>query len=118
MKYEAVIGLETHIEIRSESKMFCSCANRYGAEPNTNICPVCMGYPAGDARRPTLLNLPGAKEELLALLDEADRLSATADAVTKFRVAQDRKWLNEYWIKPNDELAEKISKAYRSATVR
>ena len=45
MKYEAVIGLETHIEIRSESKMFCSCANRYGAEPNTNICPVCMGYP-------------------------------------------------------------------------
>ena len=75
--------------------------------------PVCMGYPAGDARRPTLLNLPGAKEELLALLDEADRLSASADAVTKFRVAQDRKWLNEYWIKPNDELAEKISKAYR-----
>jgi aspartyl-tRNA(Asn)/glutamyl-tRNA(Gln) amidotransferase subunit B len=45
MKYEAVIGLETHIEIRSESKMFCSCANRYGAEPNTNVCPVCMGYP-------------------------------------------------------------------------
>ena len=45
MKYEAVIGLETHVEIRSESKMFCSCANRSGAEPNTNICPVCMGYP-------------------------------------------------------------------------
>ena len=45
MKYEAVIGLETHVEIRSESKMFCSCANRSGAEPNTNVCPVCMGYP-------------------------------------------------------------------------
>ena len=45
MKYEVVIGLETHVEIRSASKMFCSCANRYGAEPNTNVCPVCMGYP-------------------------------------------------------------------------
>ena len=75
--------------------------------------PVCTGYPAGDARRPTLLTLPGAKDRLLSLLDEAEGLAASADAVTKFRVAQDRKWLEEYWIKPNDDLAEKISKAYR-----
>ncbi len=45
MKYEAVIGLEVHVQIRTASKMFCSCPNRYGAEPNTLICPVCMGYP-------------------------------------------------------------------------
>ena len=45
MKYEAVIGLETHIQVHTRSKMFCSCANRYGAEPNTLVCPVCMGYP-------------------------------------------------------------------------
>lgn len=45
MKYEAVIGLEVHVQVRSASKMFCSCANRFGAEPNTNVCPVCMGYP-------------------------------------------------------------------------
>ena len=45
MKYEAVIGLETHIQVRTQSKMFCSCANEFGAEPNTNVCPVCMGYP-------------------------------------------------------------------------
>ena len=45
MKYEAVIGLETHIQVRTKSKMFCSCANEYGDEPNTNVCPVCMGYP-------------------------------------------------------------------------
>ena len=77
-----------------------------------NASPVCMGYPGGDPRRPTLLNLPGAKEELLGYLDEADRLAANADEVTKFRVRQDRKWLNEYWIKPNDEYAEKVSKAY------
>lgn len=45
MEYEAVIGLETHVQVRSASKMFCSCANSFGAEPNTNVCPVCMGYP-------------------------------------------------------------------------
>ena len=45
MKYEAVIGLEVHVQLRTASKMFCSCANEFGAEPNTNVCPVCMGYP-------------------------------------------------------------------------
>ena len=45
MKYEAVIGLETHVQVRSASKMFCGCGNEFGAEPNTNVCPVCMGYP-------------------------------------------------------------------------
>ena len=45
MKYEAVIGLETHVQVRSASKMFCGCANEFGADPNTNVCPVCMGYP-------------------------------------------------------------------------
>ena len=44
-EYEAVIGLEVHVQVRTASKMFCSCANRSGAEPNTNVCPVCMGYP-------------------------------------------------------------------------
>ncbi|MBQ8755117.1 MAG: Asp-tRNA(Asn)/Glu-tRNA(Gln) amidotransferase subunit GatB [Lentisphaeria bacterium] len=45
MKYETVIGLEVHVQVRTASKMFCSCPNKYGAEPNTLICPVCMGYP-------------------------------------------------------------------------
>ena len=45
MKYEAVIGLEVHVQIRTKSKMFCSCPNQYGAEPNTLVCPVCLGYP-------------------------------------------------------------------------
>ena len=43
--YEAVIGLESHVQVRTASKMFCSCPNKYGAEPNTMVCPVCMGYP-------------------------------------------------------------------------
>ncbi|MDD3154542.1 MAG: Asp-tRNA(Asn)/Glu-tRNA(Gln) amidotransferase subunit GatB [Victivallaceae bacterium] len=45
MQYEVVIGLEVHVQVRTESKMFCSCPNRFGAEPNTLVCPVCMGYP-------------------------------------------------------------------------
>ncbi len=45
MKYEAVIGLEVHVQVRTKSKMFCSCANKFGAEPNTLVCPVCLGYP-------------------------------------------------------------------------
>lgn len=44
-KYEAVIGLEVHVQIKTESKMFCSCPNSYGEGPNTMVCPVCMGYP-------------------------------------------------------------------------
>ena len=43
--YEMVIGLETHVELRTRSKVFCSCPNAFGAEPNTHVCPVCMGLP-------------------------------------------------------------------------
>ena len=45
MEYEAVIGLETHVQLKTKSKMWCGCANQYGAEPNTNVCPVCLGMP-------------------------------------------------------------------------
>jgi aspartyl-tRNA(Asn)/glutamyl-tRNA(Gln) amidotransferase subunit B len=45
MSYEAVIGIETHIELKTDSKMFCGCPVDFGAEPNTNVCPVCLGLP-------------------------------------------------------------------------
>jgi aspartyl-tRNA(Asn)/glutamyl-tRNA(Gln) amidotransferase subunit B len=45
MEYEAVIGLETHVQLKTRSKMWCGCANAFGAEPNTNVCPVCLGLP-------------------------------------------------------------------------
>ncbi len=44
-KYEAVIGLEVHVQLLTGTKAFCSCANRFGAPPNTNVCPVCLGLP-------------------------------------------------------------------------
>lgn len=43
--YEAVIGLEVHAQLLTESKAFCGCSSNFGALPNTNICPVCLGHP-------------------------------------------------------------------------
>jgi aspartyl-tRNA(Asn)/glutamyl-tRNA(Gln) amidotransferase subunit B len=44
-KYEPVIGLEVHVQLLTESKIFCSCSTRFGDPPNTNVCPVCLGLP-------------------------------------------------------------------------
>lgn len=57
-EYEAVIGLETHVQLKTKSKMWCGCANEFGAPPNTNVCPVCLGMPGV---------LPVANEEALRL---------------------------------------------------
>ena len=58
MEYEAVIGLETHVQLKTKSKMWCGCANSFGAPPNTNVCPVCLGFPGV---------LPVANEEAMRL---------------------------------------------------
>ena len=58
MEYEAVIGLETHVQLRTRSKMWCGCPNAFGAPPNTQVCPVCLGLPGV---------LPVANEEALRL---------------------------------------------------
>lgn len=44
-RFEPVLGLETHVELGTASKMFCSCATEFGGEPNTQVCPVCLGLP-------------------------------------------------------------------------
>ncbi|MFV2107400.1 Asp-tRNA(Asn)/Glu-tRNA(Gln) amidotransferase subunit GatB [Micromonospora sp. LOL_015] len=44
-RYEPVIGLETHVELGTNTKMFCGCPTGFGAEPNTQVCPVCLGLP-------------------------------------------------------------------------
>lgn len=45
MNYDIVVGLEIHVELSTKSKVYCSCANEFGAEVNTNTCPVCLGMP-------------------------------------------------------------------------
>lgn len=62
MKYELVCGLETHIELSSESKIFCSCKNDFGGEPNTHCCPICIGLPG---------TLPKLNEEVVNLAIKA-----------------------------------------------
>src|SRR6266436_1195193 len=44
-KYEVVIGLEVHVQLLTQTKAFCGCSTKFGAPPNTNVCPVCLGLP-------------------------------------------------------------------------
>ena len=44
-RYEAVIGLEVHVELKTETKLFCGCSTEFGQAPNTQVCPVCLGLP-------------------------------------------------------------------------
>ncbi|HEV3088449.1 MAG TPA: Asp-tRNA(Asn)/Glu-tRNA(Gln) amidotransferase subunit GatB [Candidatus Elarobacter sp.] len=53
-QYEAVIGIECHVELKTISKMFCGCPNEFGGEPNTKVCPVCLAFPGA-------LPVPNAK---------------------------------------------------------
>jgi len=76
MDYEAVIGLETHVQLKTRSKMWCGCANEFGAPPNTNVCPVCLGLPGV---------LPVANDEALRLTALTGRLlNSTVAPSAKF----------------------------------
>ncbi|MBI3316810.1 MAG: Asp-tRNA(Asn)/Glu-tRNA(Gln) amidotransferase subunit GatB [Candidatus Omnitrophica bacterium] len=58
MNYEPVIGLEVHVQLLTQSKLFCGCSTKFGEEPNKNTCPVCLGWPG---------SLPVLNEEALKL---------------------------------------------------
>ncbi|QSR84546.1 Asp-tRNA(Asn)/Glu-tRNA(Gln) amidotransferase subunit GatB [Methylacidimicrobium sp. B4] len=58
MTYEAIIGLEVHVQLKTQTKLFCGCRNEFGAEPNSHLCPICLGLPGA---------LPVANEEAVIL---------------------------------------------------
>ena len=62
-KYEPVIGLEVHVQLATKTKIFCGCPTGFGAPPNTNVCPVCLGLPGV---------LPVANDEALRLTNTPD----------------------------------------------
>ena len=76
-RYEAVIGIEVHCQLRTASKMFCGCSTTYdGAPPNTQVCPVCLGLPGA---LPTI-NKTAVEHVLLT----GAAIEATAPAATRW----------------------------------
>lgn len=73
----------------------------------------CMGYPTGDQRRPALLSVPGAQDNLLALLAQAEKLAGN-DARLLHRIGLDKDYLTRYWIEPNVKLKAKFGNAMRA----
>ena len=86
MEYEAVIGLETHVQLKTHTKMWCGCANEYGSEPNTNVCPVCLGLPGA-------LPVPNA---------EALRKTALAGFLLNCDVPSYAKWDRKNYFYPDN----------------
>lgn len=75
-KYETVIGLEVHAQLKTKTKLFCSCPNEFGQTPNTNVCPVCLGMPGV---------LPVLNEDALSLaIKAALALNCTVNPESKF----------------------------------
>ncbi len=85
MEYEAVIGLEIHVQLKTRTKMFCACPNLYGADPNTSVCPVCLGYPGA---------LPTTNREAL-------RLCCTAGLLLGCRINTNSKWDRKNYFYPD-----------------
>jgi len=79
MKYQSFVGLEIHIQLLTESKVFCPCPNNFGDKPNSNICPVCMGYPGA---------LPSLNEEAV---NKALTVSTALECTINEKVVFDRK---------------------------
>src|SRR4029079_13048445 len=92
-EWEAVIGLEIHVQLRTATKMFCRCPNRYGDAPNTNVCAICLAHPG---------MLPVANREAV---DQALRVGLALGC----RVPEHSKWDRKNYFYPDSPKAYQIS---------
>ena len=83
--YEAVIGIETHVQLHTQSKAFCACHSEYGAASNTHVCPVCSGQPGA---------LPTVNEE-------AVRLGVLAGLALNCQIAEQSKFDRKQYFYPD-----------------
>src|SRR5690554_3148892 len=76
MSFETVIGLEIHVELKTLTKIFCSCSTEFGAPPNSNTCPICLGMPGV---------LPSLNQQAVRLALRAGRaLNCKINTVSRF----------------------------------
>src|SRR5574337_1726020 len=85
MSYEPVIGLEVHAELLTQSKVFCGCSTKFGAPPNQNTCPVCLG-------------MPGAFPVLNRRVVEC---AIRAGLATHCEIARDSRWARKNYFYPD-----------------
>ena len=100
MEYEAAIGLETHVQLKTKTKMWCRCANEFGAPPNTRVCPVCLGLPGV---------LPVANEEAM-------RLTALAGMLLNCAIARFAKFDRKNYFYPDMPKNYQITQYDRPST--
>lgn len=92
-QFETVIGLEVHVELKTNSKIFCGCPTHFGAPPNTNVCPICLGHPG-----------------VLPVLNQAAlELAIKAASALNCRIAEESKFDRKNYFYPDSPKAYQIS---------